>query len=176
MLKDRIRRTLKGKQLKWACHCSVWQSMWYCCLQHLCTHSCFYRCLLPVVLGRRESITPSNWRKEVASPRHHVPRVRSTDMRQGSHFWQCLTAHPEGPIQGQKVPFHHPHFCILVIRVISQTGYISQGGNKGNCLGTGAVMFFMVLWETHVGKRAFPPSTLEHYTCFHCDDLLFSWV
>ncbi|KAI7809781.1 hypothetical protein IRJ41_016393 [Triplophysa rosa] len=44
------------------------------------------RCLLPVVLGRRESITLSGWRKEVASPRHHLPRVRSTDMRQGGHF------------------------------------------------------------------------------------------
>lgn len=47
---------------------------------------CFYRCLLPVVLGRRESITLSDWRKGVDSPRHHLAGVRSTDMRQGSHI------------------------------------------------------------------------------------------
>lgn len=84
---------------------------------------CFYRCLMPVVLGRRESITLSDWRKEVDSPRHHLPRVRSTDMRQGGHIWHCFTAHPTSPIQGHRVHFLHPNLCILVIRVICQTGY-----------------------------------------------------
>ncbi len=112
MLKDYMRRTSKGKQMKWAgmfLQClTVNVTLW------LCSFLCFHRCLLLVVLGRSESIRLSDMRKEVDSPRHHLPRVRSALM---SHsVWLLIQ-------QEHRVYILHPNFCILVIRVINQICY-----------------------------------------------------
>lgn len=96
---------LKGWKITWgehrngnswreqACSCSVWHvTVWLNSSAPLCSFLCFHRCLLLVVLGRSLNIRQSDMRKEVDSPRHHLPRVSSR-----------LTSHSVDPTRAQSV-------------------------------------------------------------------------